>query len=122
MDTEANEAEPEYHWNHALYEHNSDLLNACKENGIEWRDLVGVELEIAGENDEATWHWLVKTKAGFAYVSGWCDYTGWDCQSGAERHDAATLDEALALVPQDERRIFEEMRAAGENRRDATRT
>lgn len=37
---------------------------------------------IEGKNDEDDWHWLVGLKSGkFAYITGGCDYTGWDCRS-----------------------------------------
>ncbi len=35
-----------------------------------------------GENDEASWVWLVTVNGRTYEVEGWCDYTGWDCQSG----------------------------------------
>jgi len=39
---------------------------------------------IEGENDVKDWHWVVKLKdKREAYLRGGCDYTGWDCQSGA---------------------------------------
>ena len=99
---------------------NYDLSAACEENGIDSSDLVDVLLEITGENDEADWHWIVTTTSGFAYISGGCDYTGWDCQSGAERFDAANQEAALALCPQDVRRVFEVMLAKGEKVRPNT--
>lgn len=99
---------------------NYDLKAACEENGIDGSDLVDEILEITGENDEVSWHWIVKTTFGFAYISGWCDYTGWDCQSGAERFNADTLEDALALCPQDVRRVFEDMLAKGEKVRPNT--
>jgi len=38
-----------------------------------------------GENDGDSWRWvLALTDGRFAYVNGWCDYTGWDCRSDAE--------------------------------------
>ena len=99
---------------------NYDLRSACEYNNIDSSDLVDVLLEITGENDEADWHWIVTTTSGFAYISGGCDYTGWDCQSGAERFDAATQEAALALCSQDVRRVFEDMLAKGEKVRPNT--
>ena len=100
---------------------NYDLMAACRENGIQHDDIAGVVLEITGENDEYSWHWLVSLSDGrFAYITGWCDYTGWDCKSGAERFDASSLDSALSLCPQDIRRVFEDMRAKGETMRANT--
>lgn len=35
-----------------------------------------------GERDEQSWIWLVTAEDGMVWhVTGWCDYTGWDCQS-----------------------------------------
>ena len=35
-----------------------------------------------GERDEGDWIWQVELGDGTWYVvTGWCDYTGWDCQS-----------------------------------------
>ena len=99
---------------------NGDLLAACEYNSLDSSDLVDVLLEITGENDEADWHWIVTTTSGFAYISGGCDYTGWDCQSGAERFDAANQEAALALCSQDVRRVFEDMLAKGEKVRPNT--
>jgi hypothetical protein len=36
----------------------------------------------------------------YAYLSGWCDYTGWGCQDGAEVEHAAQL--ADLKLPQEE--------------------
>jgi len=99
---------------------NYDLRSACEYNNIDSSDLVDVLLEITGENNEASWHWIVRTTSGYAYISGGCDYTGWDCQSGAERFDAATQEAALALCSQDVRRVFEDMLVKGETVRSNT--
>lgn len=37
-----------------------------------------------GENDGSNWIWEVGLADGRTIqIEGWCDYTGWDCQSGA---------------------------------------
>ena len=98
-------------WDHPLYkeDHASDLIYACECNKVPYWDLQEILLEITGENDGEDWHWIVKSETGFAYIHGGCDYTGWDCQSNAERFDADSLKNCLILVGQDERRIFEEI-------------
>lgn len=53
-----------------------------------------------GSRDGDHWLWVVVTKSGLyqAYcVKGWCDYTGWDCQSGSE-WEPCTEDEAMSKV------------------------
>lgn len=38
-----------------------------------------------GDDNEWSGGFLLKLKDGrFAYLTGWCDYTGWGCQDGAE--------------------------------------
>lgn len=56
---------------------------------------------IEGQNDGADWHWLVRLDDGqHAYITGGCDYTGWDCQSNCEAFIEPTLDAALRQVPE----------------------
>lgn len=106
------------------FDHSSrigDLASALHCNGgDEWiKRIERVVLELTGENDGPEWHWIVKLTDGrYAYVAGGCDYTGWDCSSHCDVHEADTLDGALALAPQDERRVFEEMVERDEPRRD----
>lgn len=36
-----------------------------------------------GERDGRSWIWEVSMEDGTDWIAeGWCDYTGWDCQSG----------------------------------------
>lgn len=58
-----------------------DLQAALCEN--DHSEIVGeidkVLLELTGENEGPTWHWIVKLKnGGHAYINGTCCYTGWD--------------------------------------------
>ena len=79
-----------------------------------------IVLEITGFNDGADWHWIVELAAGgFAYVHGGCDYTGWDCQSSCEAHEAPSFDEVMRLVGQHERMVFEDMIATRQAAREA---
>jgi hypothetical protein len=67
--------------------HNPDLADAVKYNRrYESKEYTGeidkVFGEITGERDERDWHWLVGFSDGkVGYLTGGCDYTGWDCQS-----------------------------------------
>lgn len=39
-----------------------------------------------GENDGYSWRWILKlkrTRNKYVFLQGWCDYTGWECQSSA---------------------------------------
>lgn len=50
-------------------------------------DVADIVAEVPGANDELSWWWIIElTNGRFALVSGWCDYTGWDCQSGIYEH------------------------------------
>lgn len=58
--------------------------------------------------DEPAFAWAVEMDDGtFAFVSGWHDFTGWDCRSGLEVFPAASLAEAIRLAPDDPRREWE---------------
>jgi hypothetical protein len=53
--------------------------------------------EIPGENDEFNWWWLLKLENDkYILVSGWCDYTGWDCQSGITEYELCDTPELAA--------------------------
>ncbi len=59
---------------------------------------------IEGERDGAHWHWIVELEDGtFAYLNGWCDYTGWDCHSGLDVFEEPTLEAVLRQVGEAER-------------------
>lgn len=65
---------------------NDDLQFAIRSNPTEINECCGiidkVFAEITGERDEKDWHWLVGFQDGkVGYITGGCDYTGWDCQS-----------------------------------------
>ena len=47
-----------------------------------------------GCNDGESWSIVVKLTDGrFGYVDAWCDYTGWDCQSGGSSGIKNTLED-----------------------------
>lgn len=63
-------------------------LKSCLDNnsdvGIKPSDISIVLAVCEGENDGQPWYWVLQLNDGrFASLRGWCDYTGWDCQSGA---------------------------------------
>ena len=56
-----------------------------------------------GESIEA----VVRLKDGrWAYVEGSCDYTGWDCQAGADAYYASSEAELLDQIPLETRVRF----------------
>jgi hypothetical protein len=52
----------------------------CNEHcGLAYEEIGEIVTMIEGENEGANWHWLCTLKDGaWAYVTGGCDYTGWD--------------------------------------------
>lgn len=60
----------------------ADLAYCLKYNPQPEFDLGKVECVLAvveGEYDEKDWHWLLElTGPRYAYLTGGCDYTGWD--------------------------------------------
>lgn len=72
-----------------LDEDGDDIRSAFNFNGLGERlkDIDVIVAEVCGANDEYSWYWVLKMKDGlFAWAEGSCDYTGWDCQSGAQIH------------------------------------
>jgi hypothetical protein len=80
----------------------SDFAMAISENEFPpYNDktvtITDLKMFIEGQNDESSWVWYVEgtfprsRNDGSTYpwtikhiVVGWCDYTGWDCQSGIQ--------------------------------------
>jgi hypothetical protein len=83
-----------------------DLHQAILYNGTyETPKLTSDDIErvlalVEGENDGAHWHWIVELRGygpneeKYAHIDGWCDYTGWDCQSAIAVDYARTAIEA----------------------------
>lgn len=66
---------------------NDDIKYAFECNSLSDKlELIDVIVaEVCGENDGYPWYWILQMKDGtFAHAEGSCDYTGWDCQSGAQ--------------------------------------
>ena len=83
----------------------SDLSAAMEYNDVTLSaPITDVLATIDGQNDEAPWHWLVILESGvFAYITGSCDYTGWDCQSSCEAYEAPNIRDCARLIPEAER-------------------
>lgn len=67
---------------------NDDLWYALENNPPATFSVVEIEsivAEVPGENDELDWWWILKLGEGkYFLLRGWCDYTGWDCQSAID--------------------------------------
>jgi hypothetical protein len=66
-------------------------------------DIYNIYAEVPGHNDDALWYWIIELRdKRFVLTSAWCDYTGWDCQSGGESEIATSAEEAAMLAPGEE--------------------
>lgn len=81
-----------------MEEQDYDFSQAMFEAGIEESNISRIVHRRDGENDYYNWLFVLELLDGrFAYVSAWCDYTGWDCRAGSEVTYAGSLEE---LVPE----------------------
>lgn len=66
-------------------------------------DIANIHAEVPGHNDDDSWYWIIELKDGrILLTSAWCDYTGWDCQSGGSSEVANSLENAALLAPEKE--------------------
>lgn len=80
-----------------------DVSASCERVGLARDDIASVPLGwgVSGWGPEWTGGFLFSLKDGtFAYVTGWCDSSGWGCQDGAEVHrfDSMPTREALEAI------------------------
>lgn len=62
-----------------------DWSEACVSADLNPDDVAEVFDMEEGENDGNSWLMLGRLKDdSFFFMSAWCDYTGWDCQSGGD--------------------------------------
>jgi hypothetical protein len=68
-----------------------------------------------GQNDEEDWVGAFRLSDGrYAFISAWCDYTGWGCRDGGLARVADTLDDLirLGMGDEDRKRLFPDAAAA----------
>lgn len=69
---------------------NDDIWYALDNNATKMfqpEQIEDIVAEVPGQNDEFNWWWILKLGIDkYVLVSGWCDYTGWDCQSGVTEY------------------------------------
>lgn len=81
-----------------------DLLSACEYNSYPSQRIESLLAVIDGERDTTDWHWIVRLVDGrFAYITGGCDYIGWDCQSSLDIFEEDTIDASMRQVGEAER-------------------
>lgn len=85
-----------------IYEGDDYNLSSCLQNNLQYipGKVTSIVACIEGKHEGAYWHWIVTLdNKNFAYITGGCDYTGWDGQSGASSEEAKTIEEVLSLTP-----------------------
>lgn len=85
-----------------------DWAQALVVAGVSRDEILHILGHRIGQGDGDSWMLLFVTPAGkFGVLTAWCDYTGWDCQSGGSVKYANTLKEAQTmLLTSDERRAL----------------
>lgn len=84
-----------------------NLLAAMQNNGYTSARVVKLLAHIDGDNGGPNWHWIVSlTNGSFAYITGGCDYTGWDYRSDLDIFEESTLADVLRQVGEVERPIL----------------
>jgi hypothetical protein len=87
-----------------------DLNSALNNNSpatFNPHDIIGLVAEVPGANEEYNWWWIIQIKIDniikYVLMSAWCDYTGWDCQSGInEEQIFDTVMECVNICPENE--------------------
>ena len=70
----------------------------CAINGFGIDDVASIIASDEGENDGDPWLMVGTLKDGrFFFLSAWCDYTGWDCQSGGDAQVASNLQDLIRM-------------------------
>lgn len=97
----------DYDWQQAFFFASPDAVvddNVSTESfGIDDVDEIIAAEE--GENDGDSWLGVFKLKDGrYAMLDAWCDYTGWDCQSGGTSRVASSLDSLIRFGLTNEQR------------------
>jgi len=69
--------------------------------GFRFEDVALVLASVMGENDGPDYYWIIAMKDHtYAYITGGCDYTGWDCQAGGTVTIYPTLRQAIEAAPE----------------------
>jgi len=81
---------------------NDDIWSALEYNSpshFQIDEVESIEAEVPGANDELNWWWVLRlVNDRYILVSGWCDYTGWDCQSGITEYEIVDTGLAAAQI------------------------
>lgn len=87
-----------YDWEEAW----SFVEDKCASDRENVEEIIGIS---NGFNDGDPWIILARLKdKQWIYLMAWCDYTGWDCQSGGDFFIANTYRDIMIEIPRDHRR------------------
>ena len=68
-------------------------------------DVASVLAESVGQNDGDSWLSFGQLKDGrYYFLSAWCDYTGWDCQSGGDSYESEDMEDVKRFGMSDQER------------------
>lgn len=76
--------------------------------GFVLEDVAEVLASVKGENDGANWVAILRLQDGrYAYLTAWCDYTGWGCREGGESATSNTFEGIAQHLTDDDRSRLE---------------
>ncbi len=82
-----------------------NTFTAAYQLGINRFDVKMVIASAEGCKDERNWVGIFQLKDGrYLYVSAWCDFTGWECQSGGVADFRDTIDDVCRELCTDDDR------------------
>lgn len=77
----------------------SDWRYAAECAGLNTAEVEEVIASADGENDGESWIALLRLSGGrVAFMTAWCDYTGWGCQDGGEVTTHTSLQHLCQMV------------------------
>ena len=91
--------------NTTIHKPDEDLEYGASYHGLSERvkQIKDVLAQVPGEADGPNWYWLCLMKNGrYGLYWGWCDFTGWDCQSNMEYREAPTPKAVLSLLKEND--------------------
>ena len=90
-----------YNWVQAFEASNSSIEPVVGSGTVSLKDftidnVVEVIATREGENDDHPWLAVVRLEDGrYVFLTAWCDYTGWDCQSGGQSWVSNDLEQLI---------------------------
>jgi hypothetical protein len=97
MSMNIDEFKNDYDWQEAFcFVGNIRTAHNCASFGFGLECVAEVIAADEGQNDGDSWVMVGRLTDGrFFFLSAWCDYTGWDCQSGGDVQVADTLENLI---------------------------